>query len=62
MKVDGAIKKADGTLLATFNQRRVGVMGGGYKDSMGKLMGDTIAIGEDIAKLLNAWGSGKKLK
>lgn len=62
VKVDGAIKKADGTLLATFNQRRVGVMGGGYKDSMGKLMGDTIAIGEDIAKLLNAWGSGKKLK
>jgi hypothetical protein len=62
VKVEGSIKKADGTLLATFNQRRVGVMSGGYKDSMGKLMGDTIAIGEDIAKLLNAWGSGKKLK
>ena len=62
VKVEGSIKKADGTLLATFNQRRVGVMSGGYKDSMGKLMGDTIAIGEDIAKLLNAWGAGKKLK
>jgi uncharacterized protein DUF4410 len=62
VKVEGSIKKSDGTLLATFNQRRVGVMSGGYKDSMGKLMGDTIAIGEDIAKLLNAWGTGKKLK
>jgi hypothetical protein len=62
VKVEGSVKKSDGTLLATFNQRRVGVMGGGYKDSMGKLMADTIAIGEDIAKLLNAWGTGKKLK
>jgi hypothetical protein len=62
VKVEGTIKKGDGTVLATFNQRRVGVMSGGYKDSMGKLMSDTVSIGEDIAKLLSAWANGKKLK
>jgi len=61
VKVQGSIKSGD-KVLATFEQRRVGVMSGGYKDSMGKLMSDTIAIGEDLAKLLNAWGNGKKLK
>ena len=61
VKVEGTIKSGD-KVLATFEQRRVGVMSGGYKDSMGKLMSDTIAIGEDIAKLLNAWANGKKLK
>ena len=35
-------------------------MGGG--DSMDKLRADTKAIGEDIAKFLSAWASGKKLK
>jgi hypothetical protein len=61
VKVQGTIKSGD-KVLATFEQRRVGVMSGGYKDSVGKLMADTIAIGEDIAKLMNAWGNGKKLK
>ena len=61
VKVQGTIKSGD-KVLATFEQRRVGVMSGGYKDSMGKLMADTIAIGEDIAKLMSAWGNGKKLK
>jgi hypothetical protein len=60
--VEGTIKKSDGTLLATFNQRRVGVMGVAGGDSMEKLRSDTKAIGEDMAKLLNAWGNGKKLK
>jgi hypothetical protein len=58
--VEGAVKSADGTVLATFQQRRVGVMGGG--DSMDKLRNDTKAIGEDLAKLLSAWATGKKLK
>jgi len=61
VKVQGTIKSGD-KVLATFEQRRVGVMSGGYKDSMGKLMSDTIAIGEDLAKLMSAWGNGKKLK
>lgn len=58
--VEGTVKSSDGTVLATFQQRRVGVMGGG--DSMDKLRADTKAIGEDIAKFLNAWANGKKLK
>jgi len=62
VKVDGTIKSANGDLLATFTQRRVGVMSGGYKDSMAKLLADTTAIGEDIAKFVTAWSNGKKLK
>ena len=60
--VDGSVKSADGTVLATFQQRRVGVMGVAGGDSMEKLVSDTKAIGEDIAKFLNAWVTGKKLK
>jgi hypothetical protein len=62
VKVQGTIKSADGTVLATFEQRRVGVMGGMGGDSMDKLRGDAKSIGEDIAKFLSAWASGKKLK
>ena len=63
VKVQGSIKTGDGKLLATFEQRRVGVMGGlAGGDSLGKLVADTTAIGEDLAKFLNAWATGKKLK
>ena len=63
VKVSGTITSADGKELATFEQRRVGVMGGvGGGDSIGKLMADTTSIGEDLAKFLSAWASGKKLK
>jgi hypothetical protein len=60
--VDGSVKSSDGTVLATFQQRRVGVMGVAGGDSMEKLVSDTKAIGEDVAKFLNAWVTGKKLK
>ena len=48
--------------LATFQQRRVGVMGFAGGDSMEKMKADTNAIGDDIAKFLSAWATGKKLK
>ena len=57
--VEGSVKTADGTLLATFAQRRLGVMGG---DSMKKLTSDTNDIAEDLAKFLSAWAKGKNLK
>jgi hypothetical protein len=60
--VEGSVKSSDGAVLATFQQRRVGVMGVAGGDSMDKLKNDTKAIGEDIAKFLSAWASGKKLK
>jgi hypothetical protein len=60
--VEGSVKAADGTLLATFQQRRVGVMGVAGGDSLGKLVGDTKSIGEDLAKFLSAWAKEKKLK
>ena len=59
--VEGTVK-ASGTLVASFEQRRVGVMGLAGGDSLGKLAGDTRNIGEDLAKFLNAWATGKKLK
>jgi hypothetical protein len=62
VKVQGTITSADGTVLATFEQRRVGVMGGMGGDSMDKLRSDAKSIGEDLAKFLSAWASGKKLK
>ena len=59
--VQGSVKGADGNLLATFEQRRVGVMGVAGGNSMDKLTSDTNDIGEDIAKFLSAWAKGKKL-
>jgi len=59
---EGSVKTADGTLLATFQQRRIGTMGIGGGDSMKKLTSDTENIGEDLAKFLSAWANGKKLK
>ena len=59
--VEGSVK-AFGTLVASFEQRRIGVMGLAGGDSLGKLAGDTRSIGEDLAKFLNAWATGKKLK
>jgi hypothetical protein len=60
--VTGSVKTSDGTLLATFEQRRIGVMGAAGGDSLGKLAGDTKSIGEDLAKFLSAWAKDKKLK
>jgi len=59
--VEGSVK-ALGAVVASFEQRRVGVMGVAGGDSLGKLAGDTRNIGEDLAKFLNAWATGKKLK
>jgi uncharacterized protein DUF4410 len=60
--VEGSVKAADGTLLATFEQRRVGVMGVAGGNSLKKLVDDTKSIGEDLAKFLSAWAKEKKLK
>jgi hypothetical protein len=60
--VEGSVKDAEGKLLATFEHRRVGVMGVAGGDSLGKLVSDTKSIGEDLAKFLSAWAKDKKLK
>jgi hypothetical protein len=60
--VRGAILSSEGTTIATFEQRRVGVMGAFGGDSLGKLTSDAKSIGEDLAEFLNAWVTGKKLK
>jgi hypothetical protein len=61
VEVAGSVKDASGRLLATFEQRRVGAMGLGGGDSLGKLMSDSRSIGEDIAKFLAMWARGEAL-
>jgi hypothetical protein len=62
VKVAGAVKDSTGRTLATFEQRRIGAMGMGGGDSLGKLMSDSRSIGEDIAKFLAKWGRGQSLE
>jgi hypothetical protein len=62
VKVSGAVKDSTGKTLATFQQRRVGSMGMGGGDSLGKLMSDSRSIGEDIAKFLAKWARGDGLE
>jgi hypothetical protein len=60
--VEGSVKSAEGATFATFQQRRVGVMGVAGGDSMGKLIADTKNIADDLAKFLSEWAKGNKLK
>jgi hypothetical protein len=53
----GTLKSADGTLLAEFQQRRIGMRSRGLE----MLRDDTKQIGEDLAEFLNKWVTGKKL-
>jgi hypothetical protein len=62
VSVEGTVKSADGTLIASFKQRRVGVMGMAGGDSIGKLSSDAKNIGEDVAKFVTAWSRDQKLK
>jgi len=62
VKVAGAVKDSTGRTLATFEQRRIGAMGIGGGDSLGKLMSDSRSIGEDIAKFLAKWARGDSLQ
>ena len=59
--VAGTVKDVTGRTLATFEQRRIGTMGMGGGDSLGKLMSDSRSIGEDIGKFLARWARGEKL-
>jgi len=62
VKIAGEVKDASGKTLATFEQRRIGSMGMGGGDSLGKLMADARNIGEDLAKFMKKWALGEKLK
>lgn len=62
VKVTGSIKDASGKTLATFTQRRVGAMGIGGGDSIGKLLSDSRHIAEDISSFLAKWARGEDLE
>jgi Domain of unknown function (DUF4410) len=61
VKVAGTVKDAGGKTLASFEQRRIGTMGMGGGDSLGKLMADSRNIGEDIGRFLVKWARGEDL-
>jgi len=62
VKVAGSVKDSTGKTLATFEQRRIGAMGMGGGDSLGKMMSDARSIGEDLAKFLAKWSRGQDLQ
>lgn len=62
VEVEGSVTLAGGETLASFRQKRLtvmGVAGGNYEK---KMTSDCQSIGEDIAKFLHAWSTGKPLK
>ena len=61
VKVTGTVKDSAGRTLAVFEQRRIGTMGLGGGDSLGKLMSDSRSIGEDIGKFIARWARGDNL-
>jgi uncharacterized protein DUF4410 len=61
MAVEGTITDGTGKLLARFKQRRIATMGVMGGDSLGKMKADSENLGEDLAKFIRAWLTGKKL-
>jgi hypothetical protein len=59
--IAGTVKDASGRLLARFEQRRVAATRVLGADPAGKMRQDARNLGEDIAKFLKAWTSGKSL-
>ena len=59
--VEGTVRDAAGNVLAEFRQRRLTVMGVFGGDYESKMQADLDNIGEDIAKFLHHWTTGKKL-
>jgi hypothetical protein len=59
--VAGTVRDASGKLLVRFEQRRVAATRVLGADAAGKLRQDSRNLGEDIAKFLQAWTSGKSI-
>jgi len=60
--VEGKVTAAAGNVLAEFKHRKhsgIGLAGGDYFKFMSD---DTKDVGEDIARFLGAWATGKSLK
>jgi Domain of unknown function (DUF4410) len=61
MAVTGTVRDGSGKLLARFEQRRVSATRVLGVDAASKMRQDARNLGEDIAKFLKAWTSGKSL-
>jgi hypothetical protein len=59
--IAGTIRDPAGNVLAEFRQRRLTVMGVFGGDYESKMKADLDNLGEDIAKFLSHWTTGKKL-
>jgi len=62
LEIAGRFVTPAGVVLGEFRHRRIGAMGMGGGDSLGKLLSDTRSCGEDIATFVSAWLSGRPLK
>jgi hypothetical protein len=61
MAVAGTVRDGSGKLLARFEQRRVAATRVLGADAVGKMRQDSRNLGQDLAKFLKAWTSGKSL-
>jgi hypothetical protein len=61
MAVDGTVRDGSGNLLARFKQRRIAAMGMMGGDSLNKMKQDSRNIGEDLAKFVRTWLTGRDL-
>ena len=61
MAVSGTVRDGSGKLLARFEHRRLAATVVLGADAAGKMRQDARNLGEDIAKFLKAWTSGKSL-
>jgi hypothetical protein len=61
MAISGTLRDGSGKLLARFEQRRVAATRILGADAVGKMRQDSRNLGQDIARFLKAWTSGKSL-
>lgn len=61
-EVEGSVLDAQGSVLATFKQKRIAVMGAFGGDYVAKMTSDCRSIGQDIAEFLDAWADGRSLE
>lgn len=55
IEISGTFRTPAGETLGEFRHRRIGAMGMGGGDSLGKLLADSRSCGEDLAKFVHAW-------
>jgi hypothetical protein len=61
LEIAGEVRDGAGSLLATFRQRRLTVIGIGGGSYVRKIEADSERLGEDVAEFLDLWARGRDL-